>query len=190
LLAFLLSFILNNVYANENKDKIESIQFAVYNPKYDEFHRIPAYWVIGGTPLIHLFAGTYKDDNDSTSINKKILSDRFQLTIFKRSAEATTDEDEKIIRLFEDNIKSDGYKYNREDFKDNTAFAIVVIFWESSNISYLSIDTSLRMHLNGKHIKYKLNLIKAILPYLNDDIREDVERYVPMWSTPPRDPQE
>jgi hypothetical protein len=171
-------------------EKIDSIQIVTVNPQYRSFRVVPEASLVESHVVLFLLNNVIDSEFKDSDDCKTKLAKMFDETRIPASSKQDNEMDRQVLKLFQDNLNFDDYKYNREDFKDNTAFLACTIFWESGSITVLSVDISLRMHLNGKHIKYKLNLIKAILPYLNDDIREDVERYVPMWSTPPRNPNE
>ena len=164
---------------------INRIYLIVLNPAYIRNRMTPEKSLIeASTVLLNLALSEEKNKNGGYSILDKYCINLIGETDYSDFSKA----DKEILKLFEQELDSN-YKYNPEDFKDNKAFLVCLIGWKDTT-TFLSIDTDYRMHYNGKHIEYKEELIKAIMPYIPEEFLEHIILYIPINSTrKPNDPE-
>ena len=162
------------VYSNN----IKRITIIALNPTYIRNCITPEKSLIeASTVLVNLALLGEENENGGYSILDKYCINFIGETDYSDFSKA----DKEILKLFEQQLDSN-YKYNPEDFKDNKAFLVCLIVWKDTT-TFLSIDSDIRMHYNGKHIKYKEELIKAILPYFPEKFRKDIYMAIPVGTT-------
>ena len=172
-----------NLFPADND--IRNIHLYCLNPKYSAHRIVTERSLIEGSLVLQVIA--FEENNMRKGA--KPISDKFVFnTIGYEPYIVSLEKDNNVLSLYNSMLTSN-YSYNPDDFNNNKAFLLCIIHWENS-ITYLSIDTDYRMHYNGKHIEYKEELIKAIMPYIPEEFLEHIILYIPINNTrKPNDPE-